>query len=127
MVVEFIGLGVLLMAPLVYVLVVLSQFQAASLAAVTIADEASRIQAESPDAATAEQRRALAVREMAEGHGLDPADIRVTIECDTACPGHGAHARAVVEISVSLPLMPAEGARVGIVRSSATQYTPRYG
>lgn len=126
-VVEFLGLGVLLVAPLIYVLVTLAQFQAASLAAVTIADQAARIQAQAPDAATAEARRQVAVAEMARGHGVDPADVTVSMHCDSACPGHNVHVHAEVRISVQLPLMPTQGARAGAVHSSATAYIPSNG
>lgn len=126
-VVEFLGLGVLLVAPLIYVLVTLAQFQAASLAAVTIADQAARIQAQAPDAATAEARRQVAVAEMARGHGVDPADVTVSMHCDSACPGHNVHVHAEVGISVQLPLMPTHGARAGVVHSSATAYIPSNG
>ena len=125
-IVEFLGLGVLLGVPLFYVLVSLSQFQAAALASVSISEQASRLYAQAPDAATADGRLRVAVAEMAGGYRLDPATVHVNVGCAPRCFAPGSTVTARVTIDVPLPLMPA-AARVGTVSADAAVATPRFG
>jgi len=124
--VEFLGLGILLGAPLVYVLVALSQFQAAAMAAVTVSEQIARIHAEAPDAAEARVRDASATREMAGDYGIDPAVVHVNVTCDGRCPGPGVLVTAHVTIDVPLPLMPSSS-RIGHVKGEASVRSPKYG
>lgn len=125
--VEFTGLAVLLMVPLVYLLLTLASLQSASLAAVTLSEDVARIHAVAPDQATGVRRAQQAVEETAEGYGLPPASIRTELSCAPSCTARGARVTSTVVISVSLPLMPANAATVAQVRSSSTSLTPRYG
>ncbi len=125
-IVEFIGVGVLLGVPLFYLLIALAGLHSAALAATTMAQQLAAVQANSPDAAAAEERVGVARAEMARSAGVDPAAVRVQIECDRPCPGPGARVRVDVQISVSLPLLPSTGG-VASVESSATVLSPRYG
>lgn len=125
-IVEFIGVGVLLGVPLFYLAIALAGLHSAALAATTMAQQLASIQAQSPDAATAERRVAQARGEMAGAAGVDADAVRVSIECDRPCPGPQARVRVSVRITVSLPLVPSSGG-VASVESSATVLSPRYG
>ena len=129
--IEFLGLGVLLGVPLVYLLIALSTFHASSLAAVTVADQAARLFADAPDRASAEARITATVPQMAQGHGIDPADVTWVVTCeggvDVECPRPGAAVRVEVSIAVPLPLMQGSEHPLGVVRSESTVLIPRFG
>ncbi|RKW70999.1 hypothetical protein [Galactobacter caseinivorans] len=125
--VEFVGLAVLLMVPLVYLLITLASLQSASLASVTLSEDVARIHASAPDRATGERRAQRAVQETAEGYALPTDSIRVDLGCSPGCSEPGARVTATVHVSVGLPLMPAGSTTVAQVRSSSTSLTPRYG
>lgn len=125
--VEFVGLAVLLMIPLVYVLLTLASLQAASLAAVTLSEDVARIHAAAPDRQTGARRAQQAIAETAQGYGLPADSIRSELACTPFCTARGARVTATVVISVGLPLMPTNAATVAEVRSSSTSLTPRYG
>lgn len=126
-VVELLGLGFMLALPLLYVMVTLSHFERASLAAVTIADEASRVQANASDPDSAAVLRSRAVKEITRGHGLDPGAVSVELTCQGRCPGHGARVRVTATVRVALPLIPVHGTRIGSVTATSLAVAPRYG
>jgi len=78
---EFITVGVLLLVPLVYLVLVVSALQSASLGAEGAVRQASRVfvQAETEGEARAAAERAIRVT-LAD-YGLDAADATVTVSC----------------------------------------------
>lgn len=126
-VVEFLGLGLLLAVPLVYLLVTMSQVERASLAVVTLAEESSRAHATAASPWSARVWQQRAEKEIARDYGLDSAAVSVRISCSGSCPGPGSRVTAVASVKVALPLVPVTAARVGTVRSTSVTLAPRYG
>ena len=106
---EFITVGVLLLVPLVYLVLVVSSLQAASLAVEGAARQASRVfvQAETEaDARTAAER---AIRVTLADYGLDAEDAQVAISCrpDPAdCLARRGFVTVEIATVVPLPLAP---------------------
>jgi hypothetical protein len=126
-VIEFLGLGLLLATPLVYLMVVMSHLERSSLAVVVLAEETSRAHAISPDSASARAWQHRAEREIAQGYHLDPEAVSVEVTCDGPCPGRGTRVTATASVKVQLPLIPVASARAGTVRSTSVTVAPRYG
>ncbi|MGO1319265.1 MAG: pilus assembly protein [Galactobacter sp.] len=126
-VVEFLGLGLLLAVPLVYLLVTMSQVERASLAVVTLAEESSRAHATAASPWSAHEWQQRAEREIARDYGVDTNAIDVTITCSGSCPGPGSRVTAQASVKVALPLVPVTAARVGTVTSTSVTLAPRYG
>lgn len=113
--VEFIGWSTVIVVPVVYLLVALSQVQAASFAVVSAADAASRVlEVDSGDGALAHARLAAGLALADQGVSAS-AEEAMTVDC---APG-GCQAGAVVriEVGVGLPLLGSVGEDV--VRLSA--------
>lgn len=106
---EFITVGVLLLVPLVYLVLVVSALQAASLGLEGAARQASRVfvQAETPAEARSAAERAILVT-LAD-YGLDAADAEVAISCRPD-PGDCLVRRGFVTVEIAtvvpLPLAP---------------------
>lgn len=102
---EFLTVGVLMLVPLVYLVLVVSTLQAASLGLEGAARQASRVfvQAETPVEARAAAERAIRVT-LAD-YGLDTADAEVAISCRPE-PGDCLARRGfvTVEIATLVPL-----------------------
>lgn len=126
-VIEFLGLGLLLAVPLVYLMVVMSQVERSSLAVVVLAEEASRAYATSPERDSAHAWQERVKREVARGYHLDPDAVSVDVECTGTCSSRGARVTATASVKVHLPLIPVSAARVGTVRSTSVTVAPRYG
>lgn len=112
--VEFLGVAVLLLVPLVYLVLVVGRIEAASFAVEGAAREAARVAAEAdtPDEAT---QRAVAVVGVAlrdQGFDDDPADA-LRIACSSRpCLAPGSTVTARVEVDVDLPFVPSFVRRV---------------
>ncbi|GIG53508.1 pilus assembly protein [Demequina activiva] len=116
-IVEFLGVTVLLMVPLVYGVMAIAQVQAASYAAEGASRAAARGAAAAAldaweagqtdaEASAAAQARALAVVDLAlEDFGVAGTGT-VEIACDPGCSGPGAGVLARVQVTVPLPGMP---------------------
>lgn len=105
--VEFLGVALLLMVPLVYLVVVLGRLQGAAMATDTAARHAVRIFAASDPHLAGPA--AVAVTELAlADHGFTAGEGALTMRC-AADPCHvpGAGVTAVVAIDVDLPGVPA--------------------
>lgn len=106
---EFITVGVLMLVPLVYLVLVVSALQAASLGLEGAARQASRVfvQAETLADARAAAERAITVT-LAD-YGLDAADAEVAISCRPD-PGDCLARRGFVTVEIAtvvpLPLAP---------------------
>jgi Flp pilus assembly protein TadG len=106
-VVEFTFLALLLMVPLVYFIITVSQIQGGSFAVVGAADQAARVYVAQPDAATAqaaaEQAVAIALADF--GHRAEGA--RLTTTCSPAdCQAAGSAVTVTVSLTVPLPFLP---------------------
>ncbi|MFC4244971.1 hypothetical protein ACFOYW_16500 [Gryllotalpicola reticulitermitis] len=106
---EFLTAGVLLLVPLVYLALVISAIQAATLAAEGAAREAARVyvSAATDTAARASADRVVTVA-LADRHlARRPGDL--TLTCDlapTRCLTHGHRVTVRVHTEVGLPLLP---------------------
>ncbi|MEW1958438.1 pilus assembly protein [Kineococcus sp. NPDC059986] len=101
--VEFLAVGLLLLVPLVYLVLVLGRVQAATFAAGSGAAEASRLLATGAAPADAEAAVALAVTDQ----GVAPRTARLTVTCSAdPCHTREATVAATVRVDVPLPLVP---------------------
>lgn len=106
-VVEFLGLALVLLVPLVYLVLVLGRLQAATFAAEGAAREAARVFVASDDVADAAPR-AVAAAGLAladQGFDDDPATA-VSIACSAACLTPGSEVTVDVRVEVPLPFVP---------------------
>ena len=126
--VEFLGVSVLLLVPIIYLVVTFAQIQSASYATDIVAREAARAAvvagvAALEDGASRSQavgeaeRRASAVAALTmQDFGIDAADYGLTLSCSTsACFAPGSEIRADVSTQVALPGMPTIIGSVGPV------------
>lgn len=106
-VVEFVGLVLLLLVPLVYLVLVVGRLQAGSFAAEAAALGAARVFVASDEPAAAPSR-ALAAAGVAladQGFDDDPA-AAVAITCSAACLAPGSEVTVDVVVRVPLPFVP---------------------
>lgn len=107
-VVEFLGLSLMLLVPLVYLVLVLARVEAAGYAVEGAAREAARTYVAADDAQSA-AARAVAVTGVAladQGFDDDPAQA-LTLECEhDPCLQPDAHVEARVQVVVPLPFVP---------------------
>ena len=107
--IEFLGVGLLLLVPLVYLVLTLAALQSGALAAEGAARQAARsfVLAATEDEAAA--RAGRAVQFTLTDYGVDPAAAEVRIECSpdpTTCLSRRALVTVTVGIRVPLPLAP---------------------
>jgi len=129
-VVEFTFLSLLLMVPLVYFIITMSQLQGGSFAVVGAADQAAKVFVSQPDAeaglAAAEQAVLLALAD----HGHSAADARVETSCAPEdCMAAGSAVTVTVHLTVTLPFVPFSEAlqlNAGQLSASATQLVGRF-
>jgi hypothetical protein len=108
-VVEVLVLGVLLLVPLVYLVVVVGRVQAAAFAAEGGAREAARVVAQpvDGDAAGAARDARAVVALAAEDQGFAAGDARLEVVCEASpCATPDALVRTVVRLDVVLPGVP---------------------
>lgn len=122
--VEFIGLSIILLIPAIYLLVTISQLQAAGYAAVAASDQAAKTIAHTTSDTHAEQLAINTVHLTAENYQLDPATTETTIHCtNTPCHTAGTQITVHVSINVPLPLIPTFfGNQTRIATMDATGY-----
>nr|WP_129337532.1 pilus assembly protein [Cellulomonas endophytica] len=108
-VVEFLGVALLLLVPLVYLVLVLAQLQAAGFAVEGAARDAARAYAVAEDPAAGAGRAVAAVGLALADQGVpaDPARA-LTLGCSGAdCLAAGSTVTATVRVAVPLPFVPA--------------------
>lgn len=110
-VVEFVTLGVLLLVPVVYLVLVLGQLQGAAFAVEGASREAARVLASAEDEDRGAQAAAVVVALALDDQGLDrpgdPAPL-VTVVCEAQpCLTPEASVRVRVQLDVVLPGVPA--------------------
>jgi hypothetical protein len=107
---EFIVAGLVLLVPIVYLVVVLFQIQAAVLAAEGGARQAARLFVDAEDADAATDGASTAVEFALADQGIDPRTADVSITCGDGGPDEcldpGDLVTVVVRLDVSLPLAP---------------------
>ncbi|KQW07682.1 hypothetical protein ASC66_01395 [Leifsonia sp. Root4] len=105
---EFLTVGMILLVPLVYLVLVMSALQAGALAAEGAARQAARafVLAESDAAGQSAAARALAVT--LDDYGLTQDESELVVDCSAggACLVRGETVTVHVRISVSLPFVP---------------------
>lgn len=105
--VEFLGVALILLIPLVYLVVTLGRVQAGAFAAEGAAREAVRamVAAESSSAGAARAETAVRIALTDQGFGRDAGVL--TLECSASpCLTPGGTVGAVVRVEVPLPLLP---------------------
>ncbi|PJJ62379.1 hypothetical protein [Compostimonas suwonensis] len=106
---EFLGAGVLLLVPLVYLVLAVSAVQSAALTTEGVARQAARLYALSGSEA---QARSAIERAVAVGFadvGVDPAQARVEVLCSPdpqRCLTRAGRITVTVSVQVPLPLLP---------------------
>jgi hypothetical protein len=104
---EFVTVGLLMLLPLVYLVLVVAAVQAGAFAAEAAARNAARLFVQQDDFAAAEAVADRAVRFALADYGVDEASSEVTIECTPAdCLEPGALVLVTVQVEVPLPLVP---------------------
>lgn len=107
-VVEFLGVSLVLLLPLVYLVLTLGQVQAAAFAAEAAARESGRVLSQARDLPTAvgQAHHAVALAFGDHGISVDPA-AALSITCsDDPCLSPGGQIHVAVAASVRLPLVP---------------------
>lgn len=129
-VVEFTFLALLLMVPLVYFVITMSQIQGGSFAVVGAADQAAKVYIAQPDAATAHAAAEQAVAIALSDFGHPPEVARVATFCNpTDCQAAGSTVTVTVSLSVPLPFLPFKdgfGLSASEVEASSTQLVGRF-
>ncbi|QCB95375.1 pilus assembly protein [Cellulomonas shaoxiangyii] len=107
--VEFLGVALVLLVPVVYLVLVLGRLQAATFAAEGAAREAARVYVAAPDASTGEARAVTAVGVALRDQDFDDdASAALAVGCSAAsCLQPGAEVTATVQVRVPLPFVPA--------------------
>jgi hypothetical protein len=130
---EFITVGVLLLVPLVYLVLVVSSLQAASLGVEGAARQASRVFVQAETEAEARQAAERAIRVTLADYGLDAADAEVAVSCrpDPAdCLARRGFVTVEIAAVVPLPFAPPVlGLDVPLgmtVRAIATEQVSRF-
>lgn len=106
---EFIGLGVVLLVPLVYLVLALGAIQGQLLGVESAARHAARTMSSASDERDAAARADATVGSAIEEYGMDPGSVQVTIRCapeGAGCPSAGATVVVTVTTKVALPLVP---------------------
>ena len=129
-VVEFTFLSLLLMVPLVYFIITMSQLQGGSFAVVGAADQAAKVFVAQPDAAGGRAAAEQAVLLALADHGHSAAEARVETSCAPAdCMAPGSAVTVTVHLTVPLPFVPFSDAlnlNAGQLSASATQVVGRF-
>lgn len=106
--VEFLALALLLLIPIIYLVLTLTELHAGKFAAASAAQSAARVFAGSPDVKTAHQRAAAATRIALDDQGFSevPVTQALTIHCDAVCLESDGYVHVTVQIPISVPGIP---------------------
>ncbi len=106
--VEFLGVALVLLVPVIYLVLVLGRLQAATFAVEGAAREAARVYVAAPDASTGRARAvtAVGVALRDQDFGDDPSGA-LAVGCSAEpCLQAGAEVTATVQVRVPLPFVP---------------------
>jgi hypothetical protein len=129
---EFITVGMILLVPLVYLVLVMSVVQGGAFAVEGAARQAARVYVQAPTPAEAEARAERAVLVSLADYGIDETAAEVSIGCagGAACLSRRSVVTVTVRVQVALPFMPTvlTSSTVGSValQASATQTVSRF-
>ncbi|CAN5232887.1 hypothetical protein BH11ACT4_BH11ACT4_12010 [soil metagenome] len=130
---EFVTVGMILLLPLVYLILVVAAVQAGALATESAARQAARVFVQSTDSAAAQAAASTAIGFALADHGIDPAAATVAVTCSPrpgACLTRRGFVTVTVDIAVPLPLAPAVltgGFPLSIpLHATATQQVSRF-
>lgn len=106
--VEFLALALLLLIPVVYLILTLTQLHAGQFAASSAAQSAMRVFIAAPDSDTAHERAAAAVRIALDDQGFTDVSIpqALSIECSNGCSNPSSRIHISVAIPVHVPGIP---------------------
>lgn len=129
---EFIGAGLLLLVPLVYLIVALGAVQQQTLGSESAARHMARLLASEGVPSDHADRVWAAI---IDDYGIDSDAVTVSVECTPAgsgCPAPGTLATVTVTTQVALPLMPTflgldEWARVPVEASAVQRISRTWG
>lgn len=130
--IEFLAVGLILLVPIVYLVLVLAQAQGAALAVDGAARQASRVFVQSDTVADASAAAQRAVAVTLADYGIEAGDAAVAITCRPApadCLTRRGFVTVAIEVEVALPLVPVFGGGVPPsipVRSTATEQVSRF-
>lgn len=128
-VVEFLGVALLLLVPIVYLVLVMARLQAASFAAEGAAREAARSFATATTVEDANRRAVISVDLALDDQGFDDVDPgrALSVACSsTPCLAPGSDVEVQVAFDVKLPFVPdfVQGAVPLVVPVSARHVSP---
>lgn len=130
---EFIGAGLVLLVPIVYLVLALSAVQAATLAVDGAARQATRVYVQSGSVAAARLAAARAIEVTLADYGLDAGDASVAITCrprPAACLTRRGFVTITIGMTIPLPLQPPfldTGLPAGLpVSATATEQVSRF-
>lgn len=130
---EFIGAGLVMLVPLVYLVLALASVQAATLAVDGAARQASRVYVQSRTPAEAQAAATRAVEVALEDYGLDATGTSVGISCRpraSACLTRRGFVTVTIRLVAPLPLAPPvidTGLPAGLpVVATATEQVSRF-
>jgi hypothetical protein len=130
---EFVTVGMILLLPLVYLVLVVAAVQAGALAAEGAARQAARVFVQSDGLGSAAASAERAVEFALADHGVDPDSASVAVTCSprpAACLTRRGFVTVTVDITVPLPLAPAVltgGFPLSIpLHATATQQVSRF-
>ncbi len=131
--IEFIGVGLLLLVPLVYLVLTLSALQTAALAVDGAARQATRIFVQGESAGDSWAASARAIEVTLADYGVNAGDASVAIECrprPNACLTRRGFVTVTIRVVVPLPLAPPVldlGLPTGLpVSATATEQVSRF-
>lgn len=104
--VEFLGVSLLLLVPVVYLVLVLGQLQAAAFGVDGAAREAARAYVTAADPAEAAGRSHAAVSLALGDQGFSGSDASVSVSCSADCREPGSTVTVTVELDVPLVGVP---------------------
>lgn len=120
-VVEFLGISLILLIPLVYLVLTLAKVQGASYAVEGAARDATRAYLIAPDEQAAAERAAAVVQVALQDQGIEPDDADLDVLCSAAkCLTPEGTITATVTTAVALPGAPAALGETLSISVSAT-------
>lgn len=128
--VEFIFLGLVLLVPVIYLIVMAGQVQGAAFAAAGASESAAKVYVAAGDPAAGEQQARMAAELAFADFGFEPEGLLLDISCSEQCLAPGSTVTALVRFDVPLPLgsgLPGTDFAPVRVDSASTQIVERYG
>lgn len=122
--VEFVALTVLLLIPIIYLILTLTQLHAGKYAAASAAHSAARVFVSAPDAASAHARAARAARIALDDQGFTEVRVGEALEisCAPDCSNRVHDVAVRITIPVRVPGIPFLGAGPAILTAQDEQF-----